>query len=94
MWRNKEINLGNIEPSTSHTVEFIYDGDKQIVKATASCGCTVPTITKNGIKVTYKADKLEMSTRINVTKTITVFYKDHSKDTLTIKGVITYEEED
>ena len=35
-----------------------------------------------------------MSTRINVTKTITVFYKDHSKDTLTIKGVITYEEED
>lgn len=94
MWRNKEINLGNIEPSTSHTVEFIYDGDKQIVKVTASCGCTQTVITKNGIKVTYKADKLELSTRINVTKTITVFYKDHSKDTLTIKGVITYEEED
>ena len=94
MWRNNIINLGYILPLSSNTVEFLYDGDKEIKKATASCGCTVPTITKNGIKVTYKADRLELSTRINVTKTITVFFKDHSKDTLTIKGVITNEEED
>lgn len=94
MWRNSTINLGNILPLSSHTVEFIYDGDKEIRRVTASCGCTQTLITPKGIKVTYKADRLELSTRINITKTITVFYKDHSKDTLTIKGVITNEEED
>lgn len=89
MWKETTIDLGEVTPQSTHIIEFIYTGDKQILKVTASCGCTDTTITRDGVKVTYIAPRLDMVEKITSSKFLDVEFTDMSIDRLTIRAVIT-----
>ena len=59
---------------------------------TSSCGCSKPEITGKGVKVYYKSGMipkhLQQYNSQAIRKTVTVIYKDGSKDILSFRGVI------
>lgn len=92
-WENKEIDLGDIPENKRMTMVFKPKSDlSNIESLTSSCGCSKPEITEKGVKVHYKSGRipkhLQKYNSQAIRKTITVVYRDGSKDILSFKGVI------
>lgn len=91
-WKNMTKNLGRIVVGKKQTVVFQANETLDIANITSSCGCTKPfySKSKNQISVEFTPGKipihLALEGQYTTTKTVTVYYKDGSKDILSIKA--------
>lgn len=93
-WKNKEIDLGNIESRKSYNVTFEYVGNKEIRRLTSSCGCTKPKLDNNIVKVTYQPSPVAKQTKdagmnyYSSRKYVTVYFTDNTNSVLLVKAKI------
>ena len=87
-WKSSFIDLGTIVQKTTVTVGFEALRDLDIQDVQASCGCSKPSYdSKNRrILVNYTPSEVPVHLRhqgyYNASQTITVYYKDGTKDSL------------
>ena len=87
-WKSSFIDLGTIVQKTTVTVGFEALRDLDIQDVQASCGCSKPLYdSKNRrILVNYTPSEVPVHLRhqgyYNASQTITVYYKDGTKDSL------------
>jgi len=89
MFLQNTIEREKLIANITYEFNFIYTGDKKIVGATASCGCTKPVINDNTVNVKFipvpKAEFIKAEYYIT-NKFIDVLFDDNTVETLTIKG--------
>ena len=95
VWKNEEIDLGNIPQGKPVTVQFEFtnSGKEPIIVATVgtSCGCTVADYSKKPILANEKSTITATYNAANVgafTKAITVTFANNEVKVLNIKGTV------
>ena len=87
-WKSSFIDLGTIVQKTTVTVGFEALRDLDIQDVQASCGCSKPLYDNKNrrILVNYTPSEVPVHLRhqgyYNASQTITVYYKDGTKDSL------------
>lgn len=91
-WESKVKKLGTVRPHSKQKVVFKTTKELDISTVTTGCGCTVPTFTPNDVTVVYTPASIPVHLRHlqeqNVTKRVTVHYKDGTNEVLSIKATI------
>lgn len=93
VWQNKNLILGRIKENTERVFTFnVEEGDtKSIKNVKPGCGgcTTIKSVGENAILVSFKPGsfpfhlKQEGKTAYKTSKSITVYYKDDTTETLT-----------
>lgn len=88
MWDNTSIDIGNVEPSSTHEVEFNYTGDKKILTVTTGCGCTKTFLEDNilTLKVTVPKKSNSVTSNYSFNTSAIVSYDDSTKQRLSVKA--------
>lgn len=94
-WSTKEIDKGNHPENKDIVFNFKYVGDKKIVKATGSCGCTHVEYTDNTVSGYVKPKKIDeivpaivQKREYNNEQNIVVTFNDSTTDVLKVKAKI------
>ena len=93
-WETKTVNLGIVEGTSAHTIEFKAIGDLKlsIKNIHLSCGCLKASVKEDKIKVKFKVGvfpkHLENEQVYSTTRTIIITYKNNTKDFLVIQALI------
>ena len=91
-FKEQTIDFGSVKRNTSK--EIIFTAEKTIptvVDISVGCGCTKVKWYQDTkiLKVIYKAGEIpnQVIGNQDVSKTVTMYYKDGTEETLTIKGI-------
>ena len=94
-WKSKIKNLGTITVGKTQRVVYQSLTSLEVKNISSSCGCTSPTYDagKKELVVKYTPNPIPVHLRTlgfyNSVKTITVYYKDGTRDVLTLKAKVT-----
>ena len=97
MWEETEISLGKVSLRSKRRIIFQRKAEdkREIVRLLASCGCSVPRYdkAKRQVVVTFKPNPfpvhLKGHSSYGTFKTITVVFKDGTKDILKFTATVT-----
>lgn len=93
-WNRTTRHFGDVYEGEELFFTFHYLGDKEYDKHSTSCGCTSGNWINNTLQVRFKPRNVPVSvldTGVNnyqVTKSISVFFKDGSSDRLYLKAIV------
>lgn len=93
-FKEQIVNFGSVKRNTSKEIIFTAERNiPKVVDITVGCGCTKVKWYEDSriLKVTYKAGEIpnQVIGNQDITKTVTLYYKDGNEETLTIKGIKT-----
>lgn len=93
-FKEQTIDFGSVKRNTSKEIIFTAERNiPKVVDITVSCECTKVKWYEESriLKVTYKAGEIpnQVIGNQDITKTVTLYYKDGNEETLTIKGIKT-----
>lgn len=94
-WTNKNIDLGEIKQNVEKIITFYSEKELDINEIIVSCGCIKEKYDKKKKTLTIKYTPVKIPIHKNndnhyfTNKTITVIYKDGSRETLNFKAKIT-----
>lgn len=87
MWNKKEHDFGQVNHSTIQTVDFIYNGGKEVLEIEPLCNCVGYTFKDNILKLKWKVKSNPIKS-YDSKKVIMIIYKDQTIDDLTLRAHI------